>query len=74
MAERKDLIRLAVFGMPVTHSLSPSIHRRFAQQCGIGIDYQAVATAAGELGRNASALAAAGGAGCNVTTPLKHEA
>jgi shikimate dehydrogenase len=74
MAERKDLIRLAVFGMPVKHSLSPSIHRQFAQQCGIRIDYQAVATAAGELGRNASALAAAGGAGCNVTTPLKHEA
>jgi len=74
MAERKDLIRLAVFGTPVKHSLSPSIHRQFGQQCGIGIDYQAIETAAGDLGRNAAALADAGAAGCNVTIPLKHEA
>ena len=74
MAERKDLIRLAVFGTPVTHSLSPSIHRQFGQQCGIGIDYQAIETAAGNLARSAAAFADAGGAGCNVTIPLKHEA
>jgi shikimate dehydrogenase len=74
MAERKDLIRLAVFGTPVTHSLSPSIHRQFGQQCGINIDYQAIETVAGNLGRRAAALADAGGAGCNVTIPLKHEA
>jgi shikimate dehydrogenase len=74
MAERKDLIRLAVFGMPVKHSLSPAIHTQFGQQCGINIDYQAIETAPGNLGRNAAALAAAGGSGCNVTIPLKHEA
>ncbi len=74
MAEREELMRLAVFGMPVKHSLSPAIHRQFGQQCGIAIDYQAIETAAGNLGHSAAALAAAGGAGCNVTLPLKHEA
>jgi shikimate dehydrogenase len=74
MVEGKDLIRLAVFGMPVKHSRSPAIHRQFARQCGIGIDYAAIETAPGDLGRNAAALADAGGAGCNVTLPLKHEA
>jgi len=67
-------MRLAVFGMPVKHSLSPAIHRQFGQQCGIGIDYQAIETAAGNLGRHAAALADTGGAGCNVTLPLKQEA
>jgi shikimate dehydrogenase len=74
MVERKDVIRLAVFGMPVKHSRSPAIHRQFARQCDISIDYAAIETAAGNLGRNAAALADAGGAGCNVTLPLKHEA
>jgi shikimate dehydrogenase len=74
VAERKDVIRLAVFGMPVKHSRSPAIHRQFAQQCDISIDYAAIETTAGNLGRNAAALADAGGAGCNVTLPLKHEA
>lgn len=74
MAERKDLIRLAVFGMPVKHSLSPAIHTQFGRQYGIEIDYQAIETAAGNLRRNAAAFALAGGTGCNVTLPLKHEA
>ena len=74
MVERKDLIRLAVFGMPVKHSRSPAIHRQFARQCGIRIDYEAIETAPGNLCRNAAALADAGGVGCNVTLPLKHEA
>jgi shikimate dehydrogenase len=60
--------------MPVKHSRSPAIHRQFAQQYDISIDYAAIETTAGNLGRNAAALADAGGAGCNVTLPLKHEA
>lgn len=74
MAARPGLIRLAVFGMPVAHSLSPAIHRQFAHQCGLEIDYQAIETTPGELTRRLRELIRAGGRGCNITVPLKHAA
>ena len=36
------MIRLAVFGSPVAHSLSPRIHGLFARQCGLEVDYRAL--------------------------------
>ena len=36
MAEGPDLIRLAVFGQPVAHSLSPRIHAQFARNIVLG--------------------------------------
>lgn len=74
MAERAGLIRLAVFGMPVAHSLSPAIHQQFARQCGLEIDYQAVETCPRDFIRQVHELADAGGRGCNITVPLKHAA
>lgn len=68
------MIRLALFGQPVRHSLSPRIHGLFAEQANIPIDYQAIDTAPGALAAALDQLAASGGAGCNITTPLKHEA
>lgn len=66
--------RYAVFGQPITHSLSPRIHAAFAAQFGIALDYRAI-----EVGREgfASALdafAREGGRGANVTLPLKEHA
>jgi shikimate dehydrogenase len=68
------VIRLAVFGSPISHSRSPEIHRLFARQCGLQVDYQAIEATAETFPRLLEELAAQGGRGCNVTVPLKHEA
>lgn len=63
--------RLAVLGSPIAHSLSPAIHRRFAEQLGHEIDYRALEVPAQRLlaflyGPDGSALH-----GVNLTLPLK---
>ncbi len=65
------MIRLAVFGQPIAHSLSPDIHRSFAGQFGLEIDYQAIEAGLEEFPSKLRALQQAGGLGCNVTVPLK---
>jgi shikimate dehydrogenase len=67
----KSLIRLAVFGQPIAHSLSPDIHRSFAGQFRLAIDYQAIEASPAEFPAKLRALQQAGGLGCNVTVPLK---
>lgn len=67
------VIPLAVFGHPITHSLSPAIHTRFAEALDIAIDYQAIDCPAGQLAQRLAAFRASGGRGCNLTVPLKHE-
>lgn len=71
---RAGVIRLAVFGQPVRHSLSPRIHGLFAEQAGLDVDYRAIEAAPGTLGMALETFAAEGGVGCNVTLPLKAEA
>ncbi len=68
------LIRLALFGSPVRHSLSPRIHAAFARQGGLDVVYEAVETLPGTLAEALARFAAAGGLGCNITLPLKREA
>ena len=63
--------RLAVFGHPVAHSLSPRIHAAFGAQTGITIAYDAIDTAPEAFADALAAFAAAGGTGANVTLPLK---
>jgi shikimate dehydrogenase len=65
------VIRLAVFGSPVSQSLSPDIHRQFAGQCDLLIDYRAIECPLSEFPEMLAQFAAAGGNGCNVTVPLK---
>jgi shikimate dehydrogenase len=64
----------AVFGHPVTHSLSPRIHAAFARQAGRAIDYQAIDAAPERFAAALAAFAAAGGQGANVTLPHKQAA
>ena len=64
-------IKLAVFGQPVAHSLSPRIHRMFGEQLGIAVDYQAIEAGAKQLPDRLSAFREAGGSGANLTVPLK---
>jgi shikimate dehydrogenase len=67
-------MKLAVFGKPVIHSLSPRIHNLFAAQCGLEIDYRAIEASPESFPRQVAELAGAGGRGCNITAPLKHDA
>ena len=67
-------LRYAVFGQPIAHSLSPRIHAMFAAQFGIALDYRAVEASLDEFATKLDAFAHDGGAGANVTLPLKQEA
>lgn len=64
-------LKLALFGDPVEHSLSPEIHRRFGQQTGIALDYRAVRCRGEDFGPRFAAFIVAGGRGANLTVPLK---
>ena len=74
MDKNASLTRLAVFGSPVKHSLSPRIHQLFARQAGIVLDYKAIEVSADYLSREVQKLADSGGRGCNITLPLKQQA
>jgi shikimate dehydrogenase len=67
-------MKLAVFGNPVTHSLSPQIHELFADQYGLQVDYRAIQATPESFPRLAAELAENGARGCNITAPLKHDA
>jgi shikimate dehydrogenase len=64
----------AVFGHPVAHSLSPRIHAAFGRQTGIAVDYRAIDVEPGQFATALAEFAAHGGAGANVTLPLKQAA
>jgi len=66
--------RYAVFGHPVAHSLSPRIHSAFAQQAGIALEYTAIDAAPHDFVAALDRFADDGGAGANVTLPLKEAA
>ena len=74
MDQGKVLIRLALFGRPIKSSLSPSIHRMFADQLGLTIDYQSIETGPEGFPGALETFRLAGGVGCNVTLPLKRDA
>lgn len=65
------LARYAIFGQPVSRSLSPYIHAAFARQSGIAMEYTAIEAGAAEFPQVLEHFAAAGGQGGNVTMPLK---
>jgi len=63
--------QFAVFGHPISHSLSPQIHKAFAQQFGIMLEYRAIDAAPEAFEMVAREFFAAGGRGANVTLPHK---
>lgn len=67
------MLKLAVFGHPVTHSLSPRIHGMFADAAGLEVEYRRIDCLAGQLSEKLDDFREAGGRGCNVTVPLKAE-
>ncbi len=74
MDQGTALIRLAIFGQPVTTSLSPRIHRMFATQFGLDIDYQRIETGPADFPERLLKFGLEGGHGCNITVPLKRVA
>lgn len=68
------MIRLAVFGSPVAHSLSPRIHSMFGAQLGLDVDYRPIEATHESFPGLLRTLAEGGGRGCNVTVPLKQDA
>ena len=61
----------AVFGHPITHSLSPRIHTRFGHQTGIVIHFEAIDATPETFATALDAFVAGGGTGASVTLPLK---
>lgn len=71
MALRQPHARFAVIGQPVAHSLSPIIHKLFASQWAIDLDYCRLALAPAMLAEGLTQFAREGGVGANVTLPHK---
>ena len=63
----------AVIGNPIHHSLSPQIHRAFAKEAGLDIDYEAVLSPIDEFKNTIHKLIAKKLSGANVTLPFKKE-
>jgi shikimate dehydrogenase len=64
----------AVFGHPVGHSLSPRIHRLFAEETAQQIEYERREPPKDGFADAIAAFRAEGGHGANVTLPFKEEA
>lgn len=69
-----DKDKYAVFGNPIKHSKSPTIHSMFAEQCAQAMVYRAVKVELDGFARAASQFFDGGGAGLNVTVPFKQAA
>ena len=65
---------LCVVGNPIAHSKSPEIHRQFAAESGVQIDYQRKQIPLGEFATGVQALLDEGYSGFSVTVPFKEEA
>jgi shikimate dehydrogenase len=63
--------RYAVFGDPIAHSLSPRIHAAFARQTGISLSYAAIRAPERTFESQLADFNRNGGAGANITLPLK---
>jgi shikimate dehydrogenase len=66
--------RYAVFGHPVSHSLSPRIHQAFGRQFGLEVDYRAIDAEPAAFEQVVRDFFADRGAGSNVTLPFKARA
>ena len=66
--------RFVVIGNPVAHSLSPTIHARFAKQAGVALEYSTLLAPLDDFAGAARRFFEGGGRGANVTLPFKIDA
>ena len=64
----------AVFGNPIQHSKSPTIHRQFAEQTGQDMHYAKQLVDENTFTASAQTFFAQGGKGLNITVPFKLDA
>lgn len=74
MSESHPIDRYVVIGNPVSHSLSPLIHARFARDLGDDIEYSALRAPFDGFDATARRFFEEGGKGANVTLPFKVDA
>ncbi len=63
--------QFAVFGHPISHSLSPQIHQAFARQFGLELAYRTIDAAPADFEAAVRRFFVDGGRGANVTLPHK---
>jgi shikimate dehydrogenase len=63
-----------VVGHPITHTLSPRIHKQFAEQTDQNLIYQAIESPLDKFSETVEQFRSAGGRGLNITVPFKQQA
>jgi len=66
--------RYAVMGNPIAHSLSPLIHRQFAEQTKQDMSYEAILVPIDGFASAVNEFVSSGGKGLNITVPFKEQA
>lgn len=66
--------RYAVFGNPIAHSKSPSIHGLFAEQTDQRLTYEAILAPKDEFAQSLKQFWQQNGKGANITVPFKEQA
>ena len=69
-----EIKKFAVLGNPIEHSWSPLIHKSFAKQFNLPIDYEKIKVASNSLDSVLTDLITQGYLGFNITVPFKQEA
>lgn len=68
------MLRFAVIGNPIEHSLSPIIHQQFAKQTGLNLVYEKILGDLDSCQQQIQTFFSQGGTGLNVTLPFKQRA
>ena len=69
-----EIRKFAVFGNPISHSLSPMIHKEFAKEQKLNIQYKAIEPESDDFETHAQSFFSKKGVGANVTIPFKDQA